>query len=69
MGTVIEFPESLRLERLERRGSVASQVEPASIIILPVIRIERGAEEGTGGIEPSPGTTPGRRRRRRVSRS
>jgi hypothetical protein len=41
--------------------------EPASIIILPVIRIERHADEPTGS--PGTGKSSGRRRRGRVTRS
>ena len=37
----------------------------ATVLILPVIRIERQAEETSGGRGPEEGTAPGRRRRRR----
>jgi len=40
--------------------------EPASIIILPVIRIERHLDEPTGS--PGAGKSSGRRRRRRATR-
>ena len=37
----------------------------ATVVILPVIRIERQVEETSGGSGPEEGTAPGRRRRRR----
>jgi hypothetical protein len=36
-----------------------------TILILPVVRIERNSDETSGGIGPEEGTAPGRRRRRR----
>jgi hypothetical protein len=36
-----------------------------TVLILPVIRIERQAEEISGDRGPKQGTAPGRRRRRR----
>ncbi|BAR60263.1 hypothetical protein NK6_7112 [Bradyrhizobium diazoefficiens] len=36
-----------------------------TILILPVIRIEREADETSGDRGPEAGTAPGRRRRRR----
>jgi hypothetical protein len=67
MGRVVEFPEGRRLMRgLEQ---VREQTEPAHIIILPVVRIERHPDEPSDGIEGSASTTSGRRRRRRASRS
>ncbi len=64
MGTVIGFPGQLRAARPTRWRGV--RTEPATVIILPVIRIERHTEE------PAAGTTSRsqrRRRRRRASRS
>lgn len=46
MGTVIAFPESRRYADI---GGCALTREPASIIILPVIRIERFDEEPDDG--------------------
>jgi hypothetical protein len=60
MGTVIAFPA----ERPAREGSPEFRGH-ASIVILPVIRIERHAEEPSGAIDPNPRSTPGRRRRKR----
>ena len=36
-----------------------------TVLILPVIRIEREPDETSGGSGPEEGTAPGRRRRRR----
>lgn len=62
MGTIIEFPVS------RRSGSpddVAPLAEKATVVILPVIRIERETDESRGGRGPEQGTAQGRRRRRR----
>lgn len=65
MGTVVEFPE---LGRSARDGRVIGmRSEPATVIILPVIRIERYNDD-----EPAEGQasrSQRRRRRRRASRS
>jgi hypothetical protein len=37
-----------------------------TIVILPVVRIEREPDETSGGSGPEEGTAPGRRRRRRT---
>ena len=62
MGTVIRFPD----ERIAggERGAIGAG---ATIVILPVVRIERGNDEPSGGIAPGTGA-PGRKRRRRGSR-
>lgn len=59
MGTIIEFPA-------ERRSVVASLAEghDASVIILPVIRVERYAEAPTDSFEPSSSSPRGKRRKR-----
>ncbi len=64
MGTIIEFPANAVSRRL---GSLdgATQEGKATVLILPVIRIERQVEETSGGRGPEEGTAPGRRRRRR----
>ena len=62
MGMVIRFPLE---ERIAHEGRRPGAMEPASVIILPVIRIER-FEEPTGRA-PETGNRPGRGRRRRVS--
>jgi hypothetical protein len=67
MGRVVEFPEGRRLMRgIEHAGG---QAEPAHIIILPVVRIERHPDEPSDGFEGGAGAASGRRRRRRASRS
>jgi len=63
MGTVIRFPESGRAEAGVRLSD--SKPESATIIILPVIRIERTPEEAP----ESESRSPRRRRRRRISRT
>ncbi len=65
MGTLIEFPVGLRLDRdLDRAGQVR-QDEPGTVIILPVVRVERSPDGPSDGLESGAPTTPGRRRRRR----
>ena len=64
MGQVIGFPEQGRIARDDRLMAV--RAESATVIILPVIRIERYTDE------PDEGTASRnqrRRRRRRASRS
>jgi hypothetical protein len=65
MGTIIEFPADAASRRL---GStvVAPREGTATIVILPVVRIERHTDETSGGSGPEEGTAPGRRRRRRA---
>ena len=62
MGTVIKFPDHGRIVRFGREAD-----ESATIIILPVIRIERYSGS-VGGDEPQtqpPAESGGRRRARR----
>jgi len=62
MGEVIRFPE----EGLTRAGKyVDANTEPATVIILPVIRIDR-KPDGSGDREPQTGN--GKRKRRRAAR-
>ena len=64
MGEVIRFPEDAG----SARGRyIDASSEPATVIILPVIRIERDPD-GSNGLEPHTGNNPGRRRRRRAVR-
>jgi hypothetical protein len=65
MGTIIEFPADAASRRLGSTVDGATQEDKATVLILPVIRIERQVEETTGGRGPEEGTAPGRRRRRR----
>ena len=41
------------------------QEQKGTVLILPVIRIERQVEESSGDRGPEEGAAPGRRRRRR----
>jgi hypothetical protein len=63
MGTIIEFPADAASRRL---GSTMVGAPMGTILILPVVRIERTPEETRGGSGPEEGTAPGRRRRRRT---
>jgi hypothetical protein len=63
VGTIIKFPDQGRIVRFGRAAD-----DSATIIILPVIRIERFADAHTGGLEPHerpPAESGGRRARRR----
>jgi hypothetical protein len=62
MGTIIEFPAA---RRQGLPADVAPRAETGTVLILPVIRIERETDETSGGRGPEQGTAPGRRRRRR----
>ena len=65
MGTIIDFPA----DAVSRRPVLAIDGAPrdgmGTILILPVIRIEREAET-SDGRGPEEGAAPGRRRRRRT---
>ncbi|HME30233.1 MAG TPA: hypothetical protein VKE53_10270 [Pseudolabrys sp.] len=64
MGEVIRFPDDVS----PRGGKyIDANTEPASVIILPVIRIER-EQDGSNGLEPDTSNNAGRRRRRRSAR-
>jgi hypothetical protein len=63
MGTIIEFPADAASRRLGPTLDGAAQ--KGTVVILPVIRIERQVEETSGDRGPEQGTAPGRRRRRR----
>jgi hypothetical protein len=64
MGSIIEFPANAPSRRLGSMNGV-SREDVGTVLILPVIRIERQSEETSGGRGPEEGTAPGRRRRRR----
>ncbi|RTL49733.1 MAG: hypothetical protein EKK40_15440 [Bradyrhizobiaceae bacterium] len=66
MGTIIEFPADAATRRPDSNMDSAPRLGSATVVILPVIRIERHAEEQTGGRGPEEGTAPGRRRKRRA---
>jgi hypothetical protein len=65
MGSVISFPAAGRAAQSSR--SIAAKAESATVIILPVIRIERFVEPSD--FEPEASSGPRRRRRRRATRS
>lgn len=65
MGEIIRFPDEAGLARAGKY--VDANTEPATVIILPVIRIDRDPD-GSNGLEPQTGNGPGRRRRRRLAR-
>jgi hypothetical protein len=66
MGTIIKFPTDAVARRPGINAGVGSAREgSATILILPVVRIERETD-GTNGSGPEEGTAPGRRRRRRA---
>jgi hypothetical protein len=67
MGTVISFPAVERTARASRAS--VERPESATVIILPVIRIERYIEEPTDTVAPEASSGPRRRRRRRATRS
>jgi hypothetical protein len=67
MGTIIAFPA----DAASRRQSSTTDGAPregkkATVLILPVIRIERDTDKTSGGSGPEQGTANGRRRRRRT---
>jgi hypothetical protein len=64
MGTVVKFPGVWRGARSGK--SAGKNVDSAIVIILPVIRIERCADQP---YEPEPISAQGRRRRPRASRT
>ncbi|HET7887549.1 MAG TPA: hypothetical protein VFL62_15100 [Bradyrhizobium sp.] len=65
MGTVIEFPADAASRRLGSTMDDAGNGVRGTVVILPVIRIERQVDETSGDRGPEQGTAPGRRRRRR----
>jgi hypothetical protein len=65
VGNIIKFPDEGRIVRFSRGDGTD---ESATIIILPVIRIERYADPHAGAAEPHtnpPAENGGRRRARR----
>ena len=65
MGTIIEFPADTASRRLGSVMNSTSREGMGTILILPVIRIERDPDETSDGRGPEQGAAPGRRRRRR----
>ena len=67
MGIIVQFPEGQR--PLGSGRYIDADSEPASVIILPVVRIERNPDQPSDGLTGGNNATPSRRRRRRSSRS
>ena len=65
MGTIIEFPADAGSRRLDSTLDGAPREGMGTILILPVVWIERDPDETSGGSGPEEGAAPGRRRRRR----
>jgi len=65
MGDVIRFPNEASYARAGRYVDATTQ--PATVIILPVIRVDR-TPDGSNDLEPDTGNASGRRRRRRIAR-
>ena len=66
MGAIIEFPAEAASRRLGSGTGAAQREGMGTILILPVVRIEREGDETSDGRGPEEGTAPGRRRRRRT---
>jgi len=65
MGTIIEFPADAKSRRPGSTIDGTPRKCTGTVLILPVIRIEREPDETSGGRGPEEGTAPRRRRRRR----
>lgn len=65
MGTIIEFPADVASRRPGSGMDGAPREGLGTVVILPVVRIERAVDETGDGRGPEEGTAPGRRRRRR----
>jgi hypothetical protein len=65
MGTIIEFPADAASRRLGSTTDGARIGDMGTVLILPVVRIERDSDGTSGGGGPEEGAAPGRRRRRR----
>jgi len=65
MGTILEFPAETASRRLGITMPGARDKGMATVLILPVVRIERESGGSSGDHGPEEGQTPGRRRHRR----
>ena len=65
MGTIIEFPADAASRRLGSSIDGASADGMGTVLILPVVRIERDSDETSDGSGPEEGAASGGRRRRR----
>jgi hypothetical protein len=66
MGTIIEFPADAASRRPGSTMDGAPREGMGTILILPVVRIERDTDETSGGGGPEEGAAAGGRRRRRT---
>jgi hypothetical protein len=66
MGTIIDFPADAAARRPALSMDGASRDGMGTILILPVVRIDREIGETSDGRGPEEGSAPGRRRRRRT---
>jgi hypothetical protein len=66
MGMVIRFPDIWRNTRIV--GDSSAQGESATVVILPVVRIEREPDKSPEFTEPGTAAAAGRRRRRPAAR-
>jgi hypothetical protein len=65
MGTIIEFPADAASRRLGSPDDSASAEAMGTVLILPVVRIDRDDDGTSGGHGPEEGAASGGRRRRR----
>jgi hypothetical protein len=65
MATIIDFPADAASRRPVLGFNGIPLEGMGTVLILPVVRIERDGDETSGGSGPQEGTAPGRRRRRR----
>jgi hypothetical protein len=65
MGTIIEFPADAASRRLGSSIDGAAADGMGTILILPVVRIERDTDGTSDGSGPEEGAASGGRRRRR----
>jgi hypothetical protein len=66
MGSVIIFPEARRVLRIAT--STVTPAETGSVVILPVVRIERHANEPSDGLSDDSSGSGGGKRRGRATR-
>ena len=65
MGTIIEFPADAASRRPGSTMDGVPREGLGTVLILPVVRIERQTGKAGDGRGPEEGAAPGRRRRRR----
>jgi hypothetical protein len=66
MGTIIDFPADAVSRRLGSWLDEAPREGLGTVVILPVVRIERHVDEAAGGRGPEESAAPRGRRRRRA---